>query len=65
MSEKNTKDGKKLEARNAKFGNEKMGQGMNAESLKGKNPTEALPTEGAHDTAPEKDNLELREDKGS
>lgn len=65
MNDGKAKDSKKLEARNKMFGNEKMGQGMNAESVKGRNPCEALPTEGAHDTAPEKDNLELREDKGS
>ena len=48
---------------NAEFSNPKMGQGFKAEGMTGKQPEEAI-TEQSHDTAPEKANNSLKEDKG-
>ena len=50
-------------SRNGKFSNDKKAQGFAMTGIPSKNPSEALPDTGSHDTAPERENLVMSEDK--
>lgn len=56
---------KGMPSRNKFFGSEQRAKGLTQSGIPSKNPTEAIPDTGSHETAPERGMNELREDKGS